>query len=338
MINLSKHIEALLLNNDCVIVPGLGGFVTQSVPARYVTEEQLFLPPHRTIGFNPQLTLNDGLLVQSYMQAYGTGYSEATLQIEETVYQLKETLHASGEFTLDGIGTFTLDLSDALNFHPIEAGVISPQLYGLGSFIVSRATAAHSSSVADSVAEEQEEKRVKVVTTSATSRTYTLNFNRELCNYAAAVAVAIIFYFLWATPVGVADSAYTASPAIATTQLGLATASAPQPSATHRQLGNKAVPATPGLQDGSPASTSKQQQAQGRYTIVVASSVPRKGAMQLVEQLNQDGLANAEIIEMKRMVRVVYGHYTTAGDAQAALRTLRQGVHFKEAWVMEIGD
>ena len=27
MIELSQHIEVLLLENDCVIVPGLGGFV-----------------------------------------------------------------------------------------------------------------------------------------------------------------------------------------------------------------------------------------------------------------------------------------------------------------------
>ena len=65
MIELSRHIEALLLTHDCVIVPGLGGFVTQYVPAYYVEEENLFIPPHRTIAFNAGLSLNDGLLVES---------------------------------------------------------------------------------------------------------------------------------------------------------------------------------------------------------------------------------------------------------------------------------
>ena len=45
MIELSRHIESLMLKHDCVIVPGLGGFVTQYVPARRVEGEQLFLPP-----------------------------------------------------------------------------------------------------------------------------------------------------------------------------------------------------------------------------------------------------------------------------------------------------
>ena len=55
MIELSQHIETLLLENDCVIVPRLGGFVAHYQPATYVEEEQLFLPPVRIVGFNPQL-------------------------------------------------------------------------------------------------------------------------------------------------------------------------------------------------------------------------------------------------------------------------------------------
>ena len=74
MIELSQHIEVLLLENDCVIVPGLGGFVAHYTPAIQV-EENVFLPPTRTIGFNPQLKLNDGLLVQSYMAVYDTNLS-----------------------------------------------------------------------------------------------------------------------------------------------------------------------------------------------------------------------------------------------------------------------
>ena len=78
MIELAQHIEALLLENDCVIVPGFGGFVAHYAPATHVKEENLFLPPTRTIGFNPQLKLNDGVLVQSYMSAYDTSFADAT--------------------------------------------------------------------------------------------------------------------------------------------------------------------------------------------------------------------------------------------------------------------
>lgn len=131
MIELSRHIESLMLKHDCVIVPGLGGFITQYVPARRVEGEQLFLPPCRTVGFNQQLTLNDGLLVQSYMQAYDTNYPETIKLINDAVKQLKQELQENGEYELSGIGRLTLGIGGKYNFTPCEAGVLSPELYGL---------------------------------------------------------------------------------------------------------------------------------------------------------------------------------------------------------------
>ena len=67
MVELAKHIEILLLNNDCVIVPGFGGFMAHHVDSVYDEEEKMFLPPSRTLGFNPRLHINDSLLAQSYV-------------------------------------------------------------------------------------------------------------------------------------------------------------------------------------------------------------------------------------------------------------------------------
>ena len=93
MIELAQHIEVLLLENDCVIVPGLGGFVAHYTPAMRVAEENTFLPPTRIIGFNPQLKMNDGLLVQSYMAVYGTDFSDATRIVDKSVKELLSLLH-----------------------------------------------------------------------------------------------------------------------------------------------------------------------------------------------------------------------------------------------------
>ena len=87
MIELAQHIETLLLENDCVIVPGFGGFVAHYSPATRVKEENIFLPPTRTIGFNPQLKLNDGVLVQSYMSAYDTSFADA----EVSTYSVRKS-------------------------------------------------------------------------------------------------------------------------------------------------------------------------------------------------------------------------------------------------------
>ena len=96
MIELDRHIEILLLSNDCVIVPGLGGFMTHHVGARYDDKDQMYLPPLRTLGFNPQLTMNDSLLVQSYIEAYDISYPEALRRIESEVEEVKQHISAAG--------------------------------------------------------------------------------------------------------------------------------------------------------------------------------------------------------------------------------------------------
>lgn len=108
MIELARHIEILLLENDCVIIPDFGGFIAHYQPARYIKEENLYLPPVRTIGFNPQLTINDGLLVQSYMQAHHTDFPDATRMIEEEVAGLKEQLYQNGCAEMHGIGSYII--------------------------------------------------------------------------------------------------------------------------------------------------------------------------------------------------------------------------------------
>ena len=120
MIELAQHIEALLLENDCVIVPGLGGFVAHYTPAMRVAEENTFLPPTRIIGFNPQLKMNDGLLVQSYMAVYDTDFSDATRIVGKSVKELLALLHENGKADLPNIGELRYNIHDSYDFTPYD--------------------------------------------------------------------------------------------------------------------------------------------------------------------------------------------------------------------------
>ena len=101
MIQLGRHIEILLLDNDCVIVPDFGGFVAHHVSARYDEDDHSWLPPMRTLGFNAQLRINDSLLAQSYVNAYDISYPEALRRIEDEVEELKQLLANEGCYTID---------------------------------------------------------------------------------------------------------------------------------------------------------------------------------------------------------------------------------------------
>ncbi len=131
MKELIAHIESLLLTNDCVIVPNFGGFITFRLPAKWIEEQQSFIPPARTIGFNPQLLLNDGLLVQSYMNYYGTSFPDANKRVMKAVRTLKKELYANGKIDLSRMGTLRMALDGTFHFTPYIDGLASPTLYGL---------------------------------------------------------------------------------------------------------------------------------------------------------------------------------------------------------------
>ena len=185
MIELTKHIEVLLLENDCVIVPGLGGFIAHHQPAHYEEEEGVFLPPTRTVGFNPQLTMNDGLLTQAYMQTYHTDFPDASRKIAQKVNELKEILYNEGLVEMPGIGSLHYTIYNTYEFHPQVSGVLSPTLYGLDAYSISPLTIAPLSEVP---VEQKKEKKE-------------FHLNPQWLSNAVAVVIAAVLFFALSFPV-----------------------------------------------------------------------------------------------------------------------------------------
>ena len=174
-----------------MIIPDFGGFIAHYQPARYIKEENLYLPPVRTIGFNPQLTINDGLLAQSYMQAHHTDFPDATRMIEEEVAGLKEQLYQNGCAEMHGIGVLHYNIHSTYEFHPNEDGALSPTLYGLSSFSITRLeylTSTTSATTRELLPQQEKRKR-------------TVRFKRQWIGNAVAVAIAVVLFFFLSVPV-----------------------------------------------------------------------------------------------------------------------------------------
>ena len=193
MIELAQHIETLLLENDCVIVPGLGGFVAHYAPATRVEEENIFLPPTRIIGFNPQLKMNDGLLVQSYMSVYGTNFSDATKIVEREVDELIAALHEEGKVDLPNVGEVRYTIHNTFDFAPYDNKITTPYLYGLDAFEMRELSA---------IEKPQAEKIIPApAAIGKEKRSYAIKFNRAYLTNVAAVAVVIFLSFFFSTPI-----------------------------------------------------------------------------------------------------------------------------------------
>lgn len=328
VIELERHIEILLLSNDCVIVPSLGGFMAHHVDARYDEADGSFLPPLRTLGFNPRLTMNDSLLVQSYIEAYDISYPEALRRIETEVTEIRQSLESKRKFELNDIGILCLNEDGNIEFEPCEAGILTPHLYGLSSFemmpLVKEAPKTIGTEEAQDVAEIPEEGAI----------TIKISWLRN----AVAAAAAIIAFFMISTPISNSDNALEMQQS--------AFISFPQQVFTPQQT-TSTIQDSEEIRETESNDASKENvvtmeesSAQTTYCIVLASQVTQKNAEIFIEQLNKEDYKEARLLKNKKnMLRVVYGNYADENEAANDLHTLRcQSKHFADAWVMKIKD
>lgn len=333
MIELDRHIEILLLNNDCVIVPDFGGFMAHHVDARYDAEEGVFLPPLRTIGFNPQLKMNDSLLAQSYIEAYDLSYPEAIRRIENEVHELNQHLETAGSYELNDLGTLCLNKEGNIEFEPCEGGILTPSLYGLSSFEM-KAIRSKVVEVTPVVEKPQDKKPASV---QEVEKEQGITIKMSWLRNVAAVAAAIIAFFMIGTPIS--NSVIQESSFI---HIGNQSGQSQIENQGDKQ-GISHVDATDteaGAEKNNAEAGNKANAAQQNtsYCLVLASQVSIKNANNFINTLKEAGFEDARIYETS-MVRVIFGQYATESEAYNALQQCRaKSRHFREAWVMKIED
>jgi hypothetical protein len=134
MASIEKHISDLLYLHDCVIVPGLGGFVANHSPAVVLDERHLFMPPSKEIGFNRSLLHNDGLLVNHLCRREGCSYQDGMEQVNAFVSELLSSMGRKEVVTLEGIGDFRKDDLGNMLFAPLGGSAFLTDSFGLGQF------------------------------------------------------------------------------------------------------------------------------------------------------------------------------------------------------------
>ena len=125
MNNLTTHIEYLLSSVDCVVIPGLGAVLAQSVSARYDSSVGVFLPPRRVYSFNCGLSDSDGLLISSVARAERVGYEAASRMVAEEVRSMRSALDAEGRLRLGRIGSLLRGEGGRILFEPAADDVSS---------------------------------------------------------------------------------------------------------------------------------------------------------------------------------------------------------------------
>lgn len=115
---IEKHIARLLRNYDCVIIPGLGGFVANYSPSQFNMAKGLLSPPSKAIIFNRNLINNDGLLVNHLSVNENLSYSEAASFVNEYVALCKSQLSSGKRIEFEELGVLYEDNEKTLQFRP----------------------------------------------------------------------------------------------------------------------------------------------------------------------------------------------------------------------------
>ena len=186
MKNLAQYIESLLIQHECVIVPGLGGFVTYRDKAS-IRNNRLYAPAQR-VRFNHLLTYHDGLLAEAYMQDRHIGYTATLEAIKADVKQITTALNSGNTFILGRIGALSLSADNTIILKNEDCKFL-PENIGLPIVNLKQ-----------------------LATESNNDNTITLNIPRASSNivrYAAMLIIVFIFSLLIPTPV--TDATHEAS-------------------------------------------------------------------------------------------------------------------------------
>ncbi|MBC3784630.1 SPOR domain-containing protein [Spirosoma utsteinense] len=133
MAAVNDYLKKLLYQYDCVVVPELGAFLTHYQPASFTESSGLFLPPRKRVAFNEALRLDDGILANYIMLHEPVTRDGAQRHISLFVNELRRQVAESGRFEIDGIGTFTVNEEEKLQFDPSLRHNFYGEAYGMSA-------------------------------------------------------------------------------------------------------------------------------------------------------------------------------------------------------------
>ena len=345
MIELERHIEILLLNNDCVIVPDLGGFMAHHIDACYIESDNLFIPPQRTLGFNPQLKINDSLLAQSYVEAYDISYPEALRRIEDEVNELKMHLRNEGSYELNDIGVLALNEDGNYVFTPCEAGILTPSLYGLSSFELHKVPKSSRHIVTREKSIEQEAAKLipldvedNNIPEEEDDDENVVKIKFSWIRNTIAVAAVLLAVFLLALPTGKTEMmTRTISNINSNILFGMMSkdTNTSKIEIKKNDITKISIKADTIIKKDTVKTSEdiKKESVKQGYCIVLASYVSKQNANMFIDMLKQKGLDSVEIYMHNDVRRVVYGNFRTPNDAYIALQSIHKTNGLEEAWV-----
>lgn len=130
---LSRSIEKLLYQHECVTIPQFGAFLTRSFGAK-IDYKGLFYPPRKEVNFNQLLLANDGVLAHFIAQKENISYESALRNIEKEVRNWRKRL-LTQNLLFPGLGKVQLNQDKKIQFIPLDKVNFELKSFGLHTYV-----------------------------------------------------------------------------------------------------------------------------------------------------------------------------------------------------------
>ena len=290
------------------------------------------MPPHRSLVFNPQVTVDDALLLSEYMEDGTMSYEEAGECLASDIEAMRRKLSETGIVCFGDLGRFSMDIEGKISFTANENCIDDPYNYGFEPL---------------TIAPLKELKQKDIVIKRS-----------NVSKYISAIAAAIVVIFVL-TPLGssfynrdaqlsvagfapVEKSAHTIT-AIAPVNEAVGEIAPVEETVTAHIFTTPAEPApvineTPAAEvvaePAAPAveeSMDITEKISKQYSIIVASTPNPDKAQLAITELSRKMQADYKVVQGDRRFRIAIESYSSEADANAALERIQ--ATFSDAWV-----
>lgn len=112
------HISHLLPGRRALAVGGFGVFERLTIPASYDAATHLLTPPSCRVVFTYDSTaVSTPALIDSISRAHDMDSDAAQRRIAADVAEIEKVLHHSGKFSIEGVGTLSLNSKGEIDFN-----------------------------------------------------------------------------------------------------------------------------------------------------------------------------------------------------------------------------
>ena len=138
MTTVQHHIKELLFEQDCVVIPDFGGFVTNFDCAKINSTNRVITPPQKWLAFNALLKNDDGLLSNYIAKQENISILQATLKVKTFVENTRRYLYFDNTYTIEGLGTFSQNDEEKIQFQPKSTNNFYGESFGMENIFLKK--------------------------------------------------------------------------------------------------------------------------------------------------------------------------------------------------------